>query len=214
MAAGNRSTRIRLVEYLELGDDHAQGGEQVFKTLPNVKLNYGQKFCDLKKMIEISLRLRPDDPTYSIEQIRIKTKGEFNELNFIHFLLSTVKVISIYCFFFQDGDEVLDQESLENGQVQKIPTGNKVSLKVSSTIRKSNSSNVNSLVFHNVSSMFDGCTVGICQNRKQFTQSNSTTKDLQNTDTSTMRNRSSRCHDQNLESRCDKQVVWYRSLYS
>jgi hypothetical protein len=71
----SRQTILKLVEFKETDDDckNCKQPPTVVKTIRNVLVNYGQNYSQLKKLIEISARLSPDDPTYVVEKIRLKT---------------------------------------------------------------------------------------------------------------------------------------------
>ncbi len=57
-ASANRSTRLKVVE-----------DGKVVKTIPNASINFGQDLEQLKKMLEIAIRLSPQDPVYTVEKI-------------------------------------------------------------------------------------------------------------------------------------------------
>lgn len=58
--SANRATRMKVVE-----------DGKVVKTISNASINYGQDLVQLKKMIEIAIRLSPDDPIYTVEKLII-----------------------------------------------------------------------------------------------------------------------------------------------
>lgn len=60
--SANRMSKIKV---------HEAG--KVVKTIPNASINYGQDMDQLKKMIEIAIRLSPQDPVYMIDKIFIVT---------------------------------------------------------------------------------------------------------------------------------------------
>lgn len=69
--SSNRTTQIKVVE-----------GGKVVKTVSNVNINYGQDLEQLKKMVEISIRLSPQDPVYTAEKLLIHLgKGKDAEID-------------------------------------------------------------------------------------------------------------------------------------
>jgi hypothetical protein len=65
--SANRSTRMKVIE-----------DGVVVKTITNASINYGVEFDQLKKMIEIAIRLSPQDPIYHVEKLFISA-GEGQE---------------------------------------------------------------------------------------------------------------------------------------
>lgn len=57
-------------------------GGQVVKTVANASINYGQDLSQLKKMIEIAIRLSPQDPVYLVEKVTIEIgDGKYSEID-------------------------------------------------------------------------------------------------------------------------------------
>lgn len=56
----NRQTRLKVFE-----------DGNLVKTIPTASINYGVDFEQLKKMIEIAIRLCPQDPVYHVEKLFI-----------------------------------------------------------------------------------------------------------------------------------------------
>lgn len=69
-SSANRMTKIKVYE----------GGKCV-KTITNASINYGQDFDQLRKMIEIAIRLSPQDPIYNVEKVFVATEGKDTELD-------------------------------------------------------------------------------------------------------------------------------------
>jgi hypothetical protein len=96
--SSNRLTQIRVVE-----------DGKVVKTVSNASINFGQDLENLKKMIEIAIRLSPQDPIYLADKLVIN-------LN-------------------KNQDVVMDQNELEQLQnalfKQEVVPGTKVSMTVS-----------------------------------------------------------------------------------
>jgi predicted HTH transcriptional regulator len=67
----NRMTKIKVCE----------SGKTV-KTISNVSINFGQDFEQLKKMIEISIRLSPQDPLYIVDKVFILNQSNQKEIEF------------------------------------------------------------------------------------------------------------------------------------
>lgn len=64
-------TQIKVVE-----------GGKVVKTIANTAINYGQDLDQLKKMIEIAIRLSPQDPVYVADKLMINLgKGKDMEMD-------------------------------------------------------------------------------------------------------------------------------------
>ena len=69
--SANRLTRMKVYE-----------DGKIVKTISNASINYGQDLDQLKKMIEIAIRLSPQDPVYTVERIILNGgEGQDYELN-------------------------------------------------------------------------------------------------------------------------------------
>jgi hypothetical protein len=69
--SANRMSKIKVCE-----------SGKVIKTVSSASINYGQDFDQLRKMIEIAIRLSPQDPIYNIEKIFVVTsEGEEVEVD-------------------------------------------------------------------------------------------------------------------------------------
>lgn len=69
-SSANRMTKIKVFE-----------GGKCIKTITNASINYGQDFDQLRKMIEIAIRLSPQDPIYNVEKVFVASEGKDNELD-------------------------------------------------------------------------------------------------------------------------------------
>jgi hypothetical protein len=63
----NRSTKVTTI--------NNENGE-VYKVLPNAKINYLQDFEALKKQTAMSIRLHKDEPIHVVERIVMRYNGE------------------------------------------------------------------------------------------------------------------------------------------
>ena len=66
--SANRSTSIKVVE----------NGNTVKSVTTNV--NYKESVKSLKKILEFSIKLRPDEPNYEVTQVFIKADGVYEEI--------------------------------------------------------------------------------------------------------------------------------------
>lgn len=70
-ASANRMTKMKVIE-----------NGTVVKTVANASINYGQDLLQLKKMIEIAIRLSPQDPVYTVDKVCIEIgEGKYGEIN-------------------------------------------------------------------------------------------------------------------------------------
>ncbi len=67
--SSNRQTKIKVIE-----------NGKVVKTVNNAAINYGQDIDQLKKMIEIAIRLSPQDPIYVADKLCVSL-GEGREID-------------------------------------------------------------------------------------------------------------------------------------
>lgn len=68
-ASANRMTKLKVIE----------GGKNV-KNISNVTINYGQEYEQLKKMLELAIRLSPQDPIYQVEKVYIVNPNDGTEI--------------------------------------------------------------------------------------------------------------------------------------
>lgn len=114
-SSANRLTKIKVHE-----------GGKVIKTITNASLNYGQDYEQLRKMVEIAIRLSPQDPIYNVERIFIVNPNDNKEIEF-------------------------DQSELEQFQVSLFKpenqvVGHKISLSVSTAKMQAPSDECESLI--------------------------------------------------------------------
>jgi hypothetical protein len=70
-SSANRMTKMKVIE-----------SGKVVKTVANASINYGQDLEQLKKMIEIAIRLSPQDPVYTVDKVCIEIgDGKYSEID-------------------------------------------------------------------------------------------------------------------------------------
>lgn len=73
MLKGSSANRLTKIKVYEAG--------KCVKTITNASINYGQDFEQLRKMVEIAIRLSPQDPIYNVEKIFVANDGKDLELD-------------------------------------------------------------------------------------------------------------------------------------
>lgn len=73
MLNGSSANRMTKIKVYEIG--------KCMKTITNASINYGQDYEQLRKMVEIAIRLSPQDPNYNVEKIFIVSEGKDIELD-------------------------------------------------------------------------------------------------------------------------------------
>lgn len=69
--SANRTTKMKVIE-----------NGTVVKTVANASINYGQDLLQLKKMIELAIRLSPQDPIYTVEKVCVEIgDGKYSEID-------------------------------------------------------------------------------------------------------------------------------------
>eukprot|EP00981_Chlorochromonas_danica_P012395 scaffold4877_cov171-Ochromonas_danica.AAC.10 len=69
--SANRTTKMKVIE-----------NGTVVKTVANASINYGQDLQQLKKMIELAIRLSPQDPIYTVDKVCVEIgDGKYSEID-------------------------------------------------------------------------------------------------------------------------------------